>query len=207
MNHENDTNQSFKSRLTELRKARGLSQRELANLVDVSANTIASWERSVHRSFVIACEIVTFFEVEIAELYGDQDPLRNIRALREISKLRNQYGGGRGITQRRLSQRLDITENTISSWEGEKYDVINKIERLCVELRCDINQLFQSVAPETQSDASNHQGSISHERQTDRSQTSADRKPKIPTIVDSEAPERHDGDSLSPVLDRPALSA
>ena len=53
----------------------------------------------------------------------------------------------RGLSQRRLAQALDITENTIANWENGRtgLDWFERIAKLCEVLKCSPNELFGYV--------------------------------------------------------------
>ncbi len=50
----------------------------------------------------------------------------------------------KGLSQRRLAQALDVTENTIANWENGRtgLDWFERISKLCETLECSPNQLF-----------------------------------------------------------------
>jgi putative transcriptional regulator len=68
-----------------------------------------------------------------------------IRELREIN----------GLSQRRLAQALDVTENTIANWENGRTGLewFERIAKLCDVLKCTPNQLFGYVEAEEAGEA------------------------------------------------------
>ena len=50
----------------------------------------------------------------------------------------------RGLSQRRLAQALDITENKIENWENGRtgLDWFERVAKLCEALKCSPNELF-----------------------------------------------------------------
>jgi putative transcriptional regulator len=53
----------------------------------------------------------------------------------------------RGLSQRRLAQALDLTENTIANWENGRtgLDWFERVAKLCEILDCSPNELFGYV--------------------------------------------------------------
>lgn len=53
----------------------------------------------------------------------------------------------RGLSQRRLAQALDLTENTIANWENGRtgLDWFERVAKLCEALECSPNELFGYV--------------------------------------------------------------
>lgn len=64
----------FGERLKELRNEKKLSQKELAGLLNVSGNTVHSWERDKQEpSMSTLLKISEIFEVTLDYLYGKSD--------------------------------------------------------------------------------------------------------------------------------------
>ena len=60
----------MKNRLEEIRKAKGLTQEELANALEVSRQTVGSLENGRYNpSIILAFKIARFFEVSIEEVF------------------------------------------------------------------------------------------------------------------------------------------
>ena len=60
----------MKNRLEEIRKAKGITQEELANALEVSRQTVGSLENGRYNSSIIlAFKIAQFFEVSIEEVF------------------------------------------------------------------------------------------------------------------------------------------
>ena len=65
------------NRLKQLRKAKGLTQEELANTLGVTKLTISRWENEeVQIKSDKAKQLADYFEVDMAYLYGYQ-PIKN----------------------------------------------------------------------------------------------------------------------------------
>jgi len=59
-----------KNRLEEIRKAKGITQEELANALEVSRQTVGSLENGRYNpSIILAFKIARFFEVSIEEVF------------------------------------------------------------------------------------------------------------------------------------------
>ena len=62
-------------KLKELRERKGISQAELASVLDVAQQTVASWEReNSSPNYNILLKIATFFHVSTDELLGRDEP-------------------------------------------------------------------------------------------------------------------------------------
>lgn len=60
----------MKNRLEEIRKAKGITQEELANALEVSRQTVGSLENGRYNpSIILAFKIAQFFEVSIEEVF------------------------------------------------------------------------------------------------------------------------------------------
>lgn len=60
----------MKNRLEEIRKAKGITQEELANALEVSRQTVGSLENGRYNpSIILAFKIARFFEVFIEEVF------------------------------------------------------------------------------------------------------------------------------------------
>lgn len=60
----------MKNRLEEIRKAKGITQEELADALEVSRQTVGSLENGRYNpSIILAFKIARFFEVSIEEVF------------------------------------------------------------------------------------------------------------------------------------------
>lgn len=60
----------MKNRLEEIRKAKGITQEELANVLEVSRQTVGSLENGRYNpSIILAFKIARFFDVSIEEVF------------------------------------------------------------------------------------------------------------------------------------------
>ena len=64
----------MKNRLEEIRKAKGITQEELANALEVSRQTVGSLENGRYNpSIILAFKIARFFDVSIEEVFIYED--------------------------------------------------------------------------------------------------------------------------------------
>lgn len=64
----------FKFKLKELREAKGLQQKELANILNVAKSTVSAWEIGRNQpSYEMLMDIAQFFDVTIEYLFGMED--------------------------------------------------------------------------------------------------------------------------------------
>ncbi len=56
----------------------------------------------------------------------------------------------KGLSQRRLAQALDVTENTIANWENGRTGLewFERVSKLCQTLDCSPNDLFDYIEAE-----------------------------------------------------------
>ena len=60
----------MKNRLEEIRKAKGITQEELANALEVSRQTVGSLENGRYNpSIILAFKLARFFDVSIEEVF------------------------------------------------------------------------------------------------------------------------------------------
>ncbi len=60
----------MKNRLEEIRKAKGITQEELANALEVSRQTVGSLENGRYNpSIILAFKIARFFDISIEEVF------------------------------------------------------------------------------------------------------------------------------------------
>ena len=60
----------MKNRLEEIRKAKGITQEELANALEVSRQTVGSLENGRYNpSIILAFKIAHFFDISIEEVF------------------------------------------------------------------------------------------------------------------------------------------
>lgn len=100
-------------RLKELRKSRGLSQKEFSKEIGVAQNTVSNWENG-NRLMKIntATKIAAYFGVSTDYLLGTE--LNDTIVIRErIKKLRKSVG----YSQEELAELLYVHQTAVSQWE------------------------------------------------------------------------------------------
>ena len=64
----------MKNRLEKIRKARGITQEELANILEVSRQTIGSLENGRYNpSIILAFKIAKYFDLTIEDIFIDEE--------------------------------------------------------------------------------------------------------------------------------------
>lgn len=111
---------TFANRLTELRKSRGISQKELANYIDVSPSLVGMYEQGRRKpSFEILEAIADYFNVNIDTLYGkdefdfpyyeDPDVSEYAQAIKDNPNLRILFDASKDMSK----ADIDFVINTI----------------------------------------------------------------------------------------------
>lgn len=146
--------------ISKLRKKKELTQKQVADYIGVREQTVAGWEngrstdkiRKVQRLCIaLKCEVdelvkeedISYSDEEILAISRDEALKQQVRLTKThsmISDLRNDLG----MTQRRLAEKMDVTESTVANWEKERrsLDWIVQIKRLCEILDCNVEQLL-----------------------------------------------------------------
>lgn len=72
---------SFGTKLHTLRKAKGMSQEEVAGIVGVTRAAVQQWEKGkTHPSVIHAQELARFFGISLAAILGDETPHQSVDA-------------------------------------------------------------------------------------------------------------------------------
>ena len=111
---------TFGERLMSLRRARGLSQEALGDMLDVTRQTVSKWERGdstpeleklVELSRIFGVSLDELAGIERTERPGDAAGLGRSRARREPA--------GAGTMNTRAAARCSACRFCISTWAGE----------------------------------------------------------------------------------------
>ena len=118
----------FSENLYTLRKNKGISQEQLAELVDVSRQSVSKWELAesyptVENIFKL-CNVVLYILIIIFyNIFGDfmnQEKLNDIIG-RNIKKYRTIYNeNGKKLTQEKLAEIINVSVSLISNLESSK---------------------------------------------------------------------------------------
>ena len=117
------------NRLKKLRRAKKLTQKELAEETDIPYRTLQRWENGESQIKPETAEkLANFFGVSIAHLLGYEDndfEKANQNRLKELRK-------EKGLTQADLAELLEVTKMTISNWENGVSSIkSDRLKKLC----------------------------------------------------------------------------
>ena len=111
----------FSKELIRLRKARGLSQSQLADALNVTRTSIGNYEQGIREpSFEILKNIADYFDVNIASFFDDTEPRDNLKN-----------------TKISISQRL---RQIMSDRDLKQIDIIRMCEPYCKQFGIQITQ-------------------------------------------------------------------
>lgn len=103
---------TFGQRLTDLREEKGIRQKELAVLINVSPSTVSNYENDVHYPDVaILCQLADYFNVSTDYLLARTDYRHNPNTL-----------------TRRLSKTYTVAEFINTTLELSQKDISNLVE-------------------------------------------------------------------------------
>ena len=135
--------EKFHEKLKVLRKKQGLTQKEIADIVQVNRVTYTNWEKGNREpSYEDLCVLACIFDVSIDFLLSDyleiskesylkfkkekEEEKKNLFSVR-LKELRLQYG----FSQEELAEKIGIKQNSYSDWENGKckpnYEKLEKI--------------------------------------------------------------------------------
>lgn len=114
---------TFEERLRQLRKEKGLSQKELAEALNVANTTVSIWERGLRKPEMDTLEKVrNYFEVSLAYLLGENTGERAGKSSVTFAQRLKELRVESGLTQEELAEKLGVTKNTIFVWEkGQRF--------------------------------------------------------------------------------------
>ena len=153
------------NRLKKLRRAKKLTQKELAEETDIPYRTLQRWENGESQIKPEKAEkLANFFGVSIAHLLGyeDNDFEKQIRidTLNDIINQMNRLKELRkekGLTQTDLAELLEVTKLTIHNWENGVFSIkSDRLKKLCEIFDVDAPYLlgYNNVKNETDIKAS-----------------------------------------------------
>lgn len=114
---------TFEERLRQLRKEKGLSQKELAEALNVANTTVSIWERGLRKPEMDTLEKVrNYFDVSLAYLLGENTGERAGKSSVTFAQRLKELRVESGLTQEELAEKLGVTKNTIFVWEkGQRF--------------------------------------------------------------------------------------
>lgn len=102
------------SRLTELRKLKGISQIELAKILNVNQNTISRWEKGERDPNPdMLKNIAAYFNVSVDYLLGEDNPPTNKKIPKDLKKILEDEEvtlNGRMLSEDEKEQMLRVLE-------------------------------------------------------------------------------------------------
>ena len=118
---------SFKETLKKMRKAKGVTQEELAEILGVERSTVGKYESTeTIPSVDVLNRIASYFDVSIDYLLGrEQAPISSFKET--LKKSRDE----KGLSQKALADILGVSQGTIGNWEsGVREPNFKTIEKL-----------------------------------------------------------------------------
>lgn len=136
------------SPIVRLRILRGITQKDLAEALDVNEQTVSNWEvgrtepKLSPTQYKILLRILQITPAQLPEKFGPQEDIEYVSPL---AKLREQAG----LTQAELAKQLSIggelvSEQTVRVWESEERQPllsIAQVRKLCRALEVSIDGL------------------------------------------------------------------
>ena len=135
------------NRLRELQRAEKLTQQELADIAEVSKQTIQNWEDGTSNIKPEKAEkLADYFGVSVGYLLGYDD--NDINQMNRLKELRKE----KGLTQTDLAELLEVTKLTIHNWENGVSSIkSDRLKKLCEIFDVDVPYLlgYNNVKNET----------------------------------------------------------
>ena len=109
---------TFAERIRELRKERGLNQRELAEALGVVNTTVSIWERGEREpETATKKKISDYFGVSLAYLLGENTGEGKSKGSASFAQRLRELRREKGFTQEELAEKLGVTKSKIFEWE------------------------------------------------------------------------------------------
>ncbi len=112
---------TFGTRLKELRKSKGLTQQQLAEKLNIHERTVSKWERDVcEPDFGFYGFIARTLGISLEELWGLQPPQEKLDGSFDMINIGSVISLERkrlGKSQEELAAKLNVSANTVSKWE------------------------------------------------------------------------------------------
>lgn len=157
---------NFCEKIKELRKEKGLTQKELADKLQINFKNIGAWEqRRAEPCIADICLLADFFGCATDELLGhelhekpiDKQHERSFNTLKTVDGTQNFYGGDEhksvlkiaelrkrmGLTQTQLSVALGMSVKKLAAWEQNRAEpCVSDISLLADFFEVTIDELF-----------------------------------------------------------------
>ena len=140
-------------RLKELRKAKGLTQTRLAELLGVHLQTVSKWERGVNEPDIsLLGEIASVLGASVEELLGAPLESETFSGTFDAAALGNFIRASRkslGENQETLAQAVGTTGDTVSKWErGVVCPGARELKALSEHFSVPLSRLYYGILPE-----------------------------------------------------------
>ena len=140
-------------RLKELRKAKGLTQTRLAELLGVHLQTVSKWERGVNEPDIsLLGEIASVLGASVEELLGAPLEGETFSGTFDAAALGNFIRASRkslGENQETLAQAVGTTGDTVSKWErGVVCPGARELKALSEHFSVPLSRLYYGILPE-----------------------------------------------------------
>ena len=142
----------MKTRLRELRERRGLSQRQLAENLNVTRSSIEVWENASSIPTVRLLQLANFFEINIDYLVGLTNRKIYLKSSNTINKslvssrtreIRKELN----MTLREISELLNTSSSTWSAYETQKTIILSSfLVQTCKKSKISIDYVLGRTA-------------------------------------------------------------
>lgn len=108
--------------LKELRKKKGITQKEFSKKFSIPLRTLQSWENGEGQiKLGKAKELAEYFNVSLDHLFGYTNGYR-MNNLKEL-RLNKEENGKRGVTQQEVADKIGVTKRTYIYWEKNERQI------------------------------------------------------------------------------------
>lgn len=116
---------SIGDNIKRIREAKGISQYKLAQMLNISQQSVDQWERSLTNPRKSNIDkISSILNVSVNELFGDADTNITAQRLRELRE-------AKGLSQSEVAKLIGVTRTAYLHYETGRYRPIRKIKELC----------------------------------------------------------------------------
>ena len=116
---------SIGDNIKRIREAKGISQYKLAQMLNISQQSVDQWERSLTNPRKSNIDkISSILNVSVNELFGDADTNITSQRLRELRE-------AKGLSQNEVAKLIGVTRTAYLHYETGRYKPVRKIKELC----------------------------------------------------------------------------